>query len=42
MPVQTYGKELRQDVNLMDAAIDAVRQWYVDQPVLAGQRNRRL
>ena len=40
--VQAHRLELREHVDLVDAAVDAVRERNVDQPILAGQRHGRL
>ena len=42
VPMQADGVELRQHVDPVHAAIDAIRDRHVDQPILAGQRHRRL
>ena len=40
--VQAHRLELREHVDLVDLAVDAVRERDVDQPILAGQRHGRL
>ena len=42
VPVQADRKELREDVNVVQAAVDAVRDRDVDEPVLAGHGHGRL
>lgn len=39
VPVQTHAQKLRQHVNAVEAAIDAVADGNVDQPVFSGQGN---
>ena len=42
VPVQADGQELRQDVDAVEAAVDAVADRDVDEAVLAGDRDGRL
>ncbi len=42
VPVQTDGEELRQDVDAVQSAIDAITDGDIDEPVFAGHGNGRL
>jgi len=42
VPMQTHRKKLREHVDPIEAAVDAVGKRDVDQPVLASKRHRRL
>src|SRR5262249_53079008 len=42
VPVQADAQELRQDVDAVEAAVDAVTDGDVDEPILAGDGHRRL
>src|SRR5262249_10571020 len=42
VPMQADAEELRQDINALHTAVDAVADGDVDQPVLAGDRNGGL
>ena len=42
VPVEAHGVELRQHVDAVQAAVDAVGERDVDQPVLSGDRDRGL
>jgi hypothetical protein len=39
MPVETYRHELRQNVNLVEATVKAVRKWNIDKSIFSGQRH---
>ena len=42
MAMETHRHELRQNVNLVDLAVDAIGNRNIDQAVFSAQRNRGL
>src|SRR5262249_31698406 len=42
VPVQADAQKLRQDINAINAAVDAIADRDIDEAVLAGQGHRRL
>jgi len=42
MLVERYTKELRDNINAIDSAVQAIADWNIDQPILASERDSGL